>query len=634
MRSRVVGSLFGGFLALSAATAAPLKFDVRPLATQPRPAAPEWVEVRLTSTAAHLLEGVLELNLLDDGATSLIFRTQELALITGPRVFRLLLPTPPRASLGLEREVHARFLGRNGTFDLGRFPLHIRSRAAHPLVLAIGRTNVRVDEAATRLWQSLRPERFAPQTVLSSWESIVTTPVFIEPEDFPADPLTWCAFDTVMLDPEVFGRLKEKSLAALGQWLAAGGSVALFAPASLDAAHVETLRVWLLADPRTKHSQLEFDFDGRVQNRDAAPILAHVGLGRLVIFARVPETPEEFESAEWLRASHFLWKVRGELALTIESDRRWKIDGEGWWAVTLGRAANATGSDAYERSLIARELIQALLPKTVRIIPLPVIIGILFAFIVVVGPVDYFLLGKLRLRKFTWIVFPLVSIAFTVLTMQLASRYLGTNTHHGTFVLTDLGVDGRPVRESRYELVLPPRPEMIMRETQRAFAVAMPGSDYDRESSAAPAVLDGQYPARYTFRFSARQWTPHLRRVTSLTNASDESRVNWDAFDGSQSDLQRAVSGMGGSSGCAFAVLHAGQVLIDTPGPFSNEFLARITFPQNHTIHPLLSQLSPTGAGSFDDLTLLDRKGARTVVIATRREGSDIYAWRRLYSLP
>lgn len=625
MWARIAWSLIACSVSIvaDAAAAGPLKLEVRPLATQPRPVAPEWVEVRLTSSATHLLEGVLELNIVDDGATSLISRTQELDLTTGPRVFRLLLPTPARAALGLEREVGARFLGRSGTLELGRFPLHTRIRAAHTLVLAVGRTNLRAGDSTTRLWQSLRPERFAPKTALASLESVSTTPVFIEPEDFPADPLTYCAFDTVVLEPEVFGRLKEKPLTALGQWLAAGGSVALFGLASLDEAHVEPLRAWLLSDPQTRRFEFEFDAAGRVHTRGAAPILAHVGLGRLVVFARLPETPEEFDTAEWRRATAFLWKVRGEFATAIEREGQWKPADR-----------QTLRNESYERSQIGTELTQALLPKTVRVIPLPVIIGILVIFIIVVGPVDYLLLGKLRLRKLTWIVFPLVSVAFTVLTMKLAAHYLGTNTHHGTFVLTDLGADGQALRETRYELILPPRPQTLVRETQHAFTIAVPGSEYDSDIKSEPAVIDGQYPARYAFRFPAQQWTPHLRRVTSLSSASDESRVDWAAFAGSQYDLDFAVSGMRGSSGCTFAVLHRGQVRIDAAEPLSSAFFARITFPQKHTIHPLISQLSPTGGGSFDDLAMLDPEDTRTVVIAMRREGRDIYAWRRLYSFP
>src|SRR5688572_8951095 len=184
-----IAALLGcwALLELAAAGAGPLQLEVRPLATPPRPAGPEWIEARLTSSVTHLLEGMLELNVVDEGASTVITRTQELALTTGPRVFRLLLPMPANASFGLTRHVDARFLTQSGTLDLGRFPVHTRGRSAHTFVLAIGRPALRVDEDATRLWQSLRPERFAPKTTPASLETVATVPVFLEPDDFPTE---------------------------------------------------------------------------------------------------------------------------------------------------------------------------------------------------------------------------------------------------------------------------------------------------------------------------------------------------------------------------------------------------------------------------------------------------------------
>src|SRR5687768_11876742 len=222
--SPTIAALLGGWalLEVAAAGAGPLQLEMRPLTTTPRPTGPEWIEVRLTSRATHLLEGVLELNVVDDGASTVITRTQELALTTGSRVFRLLLPMPANASFGLTRHLDARFLTQSGALDLGRFPVHMRGRTAHTFVFGIGRTTLGVDEDATRLWQSLRPERFAPKTTPAPLETVATTPVFLEPDDFPTEPLPYCVFDTVMLGPGVFGRLKEKSAVALGQWLEAG----------------------------------------------------------------------------------------------------------------------------------------------------------------------------------------------------------------------------------------------------------------------------------------------------------------------------------------------------------------------------------------------------------------------------
>src|SRR6185295_8835289 len=103
---------------------------------------------------------------LDDGSPAFTYRTQELALTTGTRAFRLLLPISslPLTSYALDRDVQVRFLVKGGaTWDLGKFPLHPRLRMERSLVLAFGRSGLHADESSARLWQSLRLERFAPE---------------------------------------------------------------------------------------------------------------------------------------------------------------------------------------------------------------------------------------------------------------------------------------------------------------------------------------------------------------------------------------------------------------------------------------------------------------------------------------
>ena len=187
------GAVWLSLLALliaDACVAAPLEAELRPVVMQPRTGAPEWIDVRLTSASTSLLEGTLELTALDDGSPAFVYRTQELALTTGTRAFRLLLPISslPLTSYTLDRDVQVRFLVKGGAaWDLGKFPLHPRLHMERSLVLAFGRSGLHADEASARLWQSLRLERFAPEKPASTPYGFITTPVMIEPDDFPAD---------------------------------------------------------------------------------------------------------------------------------------------------------------------------------------------------------------------------------------------------------------------------------------------------------------------------------------------------------------------------------------------------------------------------------------------------------------
>lgn len=611
----------------SASAAAPLKAELRALTAQPRAGAPEWIDVRLTSASPQLLEGMLELTALDDGSTAFVYRTQELALTTGARAFRLLLPAPVLANQTFDRDVQVRFLAKGGAaWDLGKFPLHSRLRMERTLVLAFGRKGLAASEASTRLWQSLRLERFAPEKTNTLVDTFITSPIMFEADDFPLDPLIYCAFDAALFESPAFAALKEKQREALGHWLESGGSICVFATDPLSSAHVETLRTWLRADPAVKVP--EFDPEGRAQTDGNGIILARVGLGRLVV---ITQPTEDFDAPAWRRVTAFLWKLRDEQAEAVERDGHWsKTD--------AGAQSNWQNSPAYLRNQLASELTEKLLPKTVRVIPLPVILAILIGFIVAVGPLDYFVLGKLRARKFTWVLFPLVSVGFTVLTMKLAEHYLGTNTHRGAFILTDIGADGRVLRETRCELVLPAKPQTLTRETQHAFAAPLAVQAYSTSGGERlrGAVFEGQYPARYTLRFPLAQWTPQMIRASSAGGGADDSGVNWAAFDPAavgQQKYAEVAHAMQAASRCSFAFAKGGTSFVGIPGELSAEFLSRLTFTPE--FNPSLTLPSPGTMGPLDDLSVVERSDShRLVVIATRREGAEIHVWRCIYPLP
>ena len=602
-----------------AAHAAPLKIELHALAAQPRPEAPEWIDVRFDSASSRLLEGVLELTVVDDGARPFVYRTPELALTTGPRTMRLLLP-PPHSARVMDRDVQARLVRKGGdAIELGKFTLHPGRRAERSLVLAVGRTGLRSGEGGAGLWQSLRVERFAPEKPAATMEGFATAPVFIEPDDFFAEPLAYCAFDAVLLEPGAFAAMKQRPRDALGQWLAAGGSVCVFASDPLDAAHIETLRAWLRADPAAPVP--EFDADGRVQPLAEGAILARAGLGRLVVVTRAPEG--DADARGWRRAAAFLWQFRSAQADAIERDGKWQN-------AEVPKTNDWQHTSRYVRSHISEGITEALLPKSVRVIPLPLILAILVGFIATVGPVDYFVLGKLRARRFTWVVFPLISVAFTLVTMKLATHFLGTNTHHAALILTDLGADGRALRETRCELILPSRSQELVRDTQRAFAAPVP---HDNERGNPGMEFDGQYPARYAFRAPLTQWKPRIVRVSSFGEGADDSGINWDAFQAGSGTPAEWAAAMSGERSDSFAFLIRGEHKVSIAGPLQGELLSHLTFtPAYNTV---FARTEPAGIGPLDDLALLEREDAHhAVVIAMRREGSTIHAWRRLYFIP
>ena len=63
------------------------------------------------------------------------------------------------------------------------------------------------------------------------------------------------------------------------------------------------------------------------------------------------------------------------------------------------------------------------------------------------------MLGLLRMRRLTWILFPVVTIAFAVFTLFLSRWYLGTNDSRQAIEINDIVKGGTTARRTRIELL-------------------------------------------------------------------------------------------------------------------------------------------------------------------------------------
>jgi hypothetical protein len=415
---------------ISARAAELLRAEVHPIALRSRAQAPEVIEVKLTSTATGLLEGPLEFTLIDGGTTLCRYRTQELALSPGTQSFRFMLP------LGMGREASAgceaglRFLNKRGAIELGKFPIETRLNEERVLTIAVSKPRLAGPQRELSLWQSLRLERFQPGERSSS--AFATAPVFLETEDFPASPLAFCAYDIVLLDGEGFTLLREKHLAALARWVLGGGSLCVRSDEAMKPEHRQFISELLAADGH--ELKIEFDSTGRLNlPGDDGLLLARPGLGRLVLTTLSLETEKDFEQPIWRKVATFLWKFRAEQAEQVLKTGEWKM--------VWGNTSNS--KHVSEQT----ELSNLLMPGTVRLVPFGWIIAILAGFIIVIGPLDWFVLGRLKMRRYTWVLFPCVSAGVTIFTVWLAGQYMGRHSHRAALTVTDFGRDGQALRE-------------------------------------------------------------------------------------------------------------------------------------------------------------------------------------------
>jgi len=606
------------------ARAASLRAEFSPLTLRPRTNAPAIFDLTLYHSGAGLLEGVVEVDFEVGGDLAFRQRTAELTLAPGRQSVRLI--TPPLPLQGYRAtEAHLRFLAKSGTLDLGRFPVVAELRSLRSSVVAVcdGRG---IGGRGPALWQSLRRESLFPSAV-NVGNVLATAPVFLPSEDFPANPLAFFAYDLVLLDGDGLAQLREKQLAALTRWVEAGGSLCVLPGRGLKDGHAEFLRTLTAATPSAAGRIAE---TGEWQPDDTQPRLLHVGLGRVVLAPRPADGA--LADAAWKRAAGFLWRMRRSISEQF-------IAGSGW---NLARVEWLESSENETRHNQLGELLQALRPASTRLISPGLLALILGGFLIAVGPGDWFLLGALRRRRWTWIVFPLVAAGCTWLVIDAAGRTLGRTDQRGALVVTDVGSGGRVLRESRFELLLTARNREVRTEFHNAFAVpsglGTGRNNFSDNATTEPLSFAGTVPARYTVRQQLRQWTPQFNRVTSLESARPSGiALPWPEIEAALAEvgdpsfrLRAIFSERTDCSVFLFSGEGSPQVLNSpTVVPRGLDELCR--GPRSGLAN-LFSGTAPDAGGDAADLTLFDPSDPREwLLVISRKTPDGVQLFRRLF---
>ncbi len=607
-------------VAAPVAEAAALRAEVLPLATRTRSGAPSLVEVKLRLSGAGLVQGRLELSLSRYGTVAAVVRSHELAVPASGLSLRMILPPLPGDG---EVTVAARLLTADGAIPAGESDLWSLPGGGQNFVTAVVSPPTVRGGGEARLWQALRLERFADESKmhLANWS---TSPAFLEPADLPEAALAWCVFDLVLLEGDSFARLRRRQLDALVQWVEGGGSVFIGAAGSLSPEHLAALHRLVPHPPGG--GSLERDGDGKLVAPPQPVILSRPELGRCVLAPGLPQRSVDFASVEWREAAAFLWKVN---AARFEQIRR-----DGFAVGTTYRSS--AGSREWDQMLAQR--LEAFLPRSVRMLPLGVIAGILAGFALAVGPGEWFVLGSLRLRRWTWLVFPLSAAAFTGATVLAANHYLGRSDHRAAIVISDLGRGGRVLRESRFEMWMAGENRAHLAELTRTLIVPTAlGSRMGPYAlpRAEPPLYEGQHPLRFTFRRELKQWEPRVQRTFTFDAAPSADGIDWDAVtaaDLAAAERPTALFARQAHTGAfAIHIYHRGERTSDASGPeiYWDQYLSS---REQGLIGTVISAISPSGDARGADLAIHDPGDPREwLVVALSVSGDTLQIRRRLY---
>ncbi len=399
-------------------------------------------------------------------------------------------------------------------------------------------------------------------------------------------------------------------------WILAGGSCCLVGDGELPGPLAEMVARARLADPEPA--------DGA----GAAHLRLRYGLGRLVVAKPDGEEGQGSaaeKKAAWAATSAFLWKMRCTWANAIARSGTWgrpTVDSQG--RPVHGQRNWNRGYRSIMR--LDGELTQLLWPEHVHAVPFAIILAVFVVFILLIGPGEWFLLGWLRARRFTWLVFPALAILCTWAMAWISRLYLGSNDVRQKLEIVDVGAGGMILRRNRFELLFTGATRQVEDEVHDALRSPLANGRSSQSPSgdsgpARAAEYHGSLPGQYHFTQTIAQWTPTLVRESSLSAPPLPWPLDLDGIrqpgdvDGFAQKWLAA-----GSRTAAVVLLRAGrdaqrwgdQGLLNMLQFADRRSYAEADLFTMVTIHPkegafaLIGRMSPAGGALYDDLPILD----------------------------
>ena len=307
-------------------------------------------------------------------------------------------------------------------------------------------------------------------------------------------------------------------------------------------------------------------------------------------------------------------------------------------------------------------------------VPTSVITLILAGYVLTIGPVDYFLLGWLRLRKYTWVVFPIVTICFTFLTIAVAHDYMSSEDTGGRLVITDIVDNGIPARQTVLEtLFLGAKTEIttnhksqLVVQAEDSFTTADWVNNYGtgpERKSDTPLNYSGHFPQNYTILQEVQQWSPVSLRTLSLEPEGVKlPSIDWSdstlvttlegnirlraALNQNQIPIHSAVIYHNGNQQALVGQLppafqagsgqQVGMIGDNIPGSRTlaiQQLLSYIpTASSNTGLFRIVSQIAPQGAGSLEDLAFWDSSDpSQWALVIMTTDGDEFQVYRKLY---
>jgi hypothetical protein len=618
--------------------------------------------------------GHLRLVIQEGGQTLITWRSPEWTVSQAPRSFDVLMPPLPIDAM--HAELTALPVWEEGSQQQPMPPLRLALAGNNERQLVLGWCAGAGGDRRSALAATSIQDVLASATP-REWTMDARVQVQLVPvERLPGEGLALCAYDLLALSADALNRLDAHQLQALVQWLHGGGALAIIAHGEQVAGPAAAM----LAGLGHESGMALLAGEDHLPSAGAAR-LARIGLGRLAVVQ-----PVFAGTAADRAAPLFLWRVRETWAASLahggaldaeELEKAQEAAGEAinqnysTYNVPVRHRHGAKGDEsATYPSFVSpsggvqdQALSQLLMPAGIGTVPFSLVAAIIIGFALAIGPGDWLLLGRFKAHRFTWILFPVLSIACTVLLMLLADRYLGGSEHRVRLAIIDQGAQGTVLRRDTIEEIFSGHARVVGSELEHSLwsplssgsnaGMSRMGNGAMNQEGDETKLVEGQMPVRFTAMQAVPQWSPSLRRALSFSpgGAGDVPPLNLDqeltpaqlpayaerlAGQHPGLVLMRWLGGdqqlIKGSMKDLMAATAAGSSESGTE--VDQGMLARLCCAPTAGWTALVGGIAPAGGDTLEDVPVYDTSDThRWLLVACLRQDTVVWMLRRIYTL-
>ena len=425
----------------------PLKVTVRREWEGARSSAPLSLRAFIKWDKSELLEGQLHVDAFLDETPLSRWTSPDTALSDSEQVIWFMTPRPLLEWQHQRYVLEAGFIGVNRSFEPEQLDVEVPVRRKRIMVVGIvvenrstTPTGLGSKESPTAFERPLTLQNFLAKEEVSELQVSLSR---VSPVDFPAESLRLLGLDALLLSHEMLDRMRPAQLDALRVWIMAGGSMALIQTGPLRS-ESRAFLTDLSCHEWTSESKLVRVIPS--ETRVYSP-----GLGQVIV---VPQAIAG-DSPEWARVAHLLLRVDPDRSSRMVRHSKLSLrDPDRFEKMPNVTQIEQAGVGALEPQprFNLNQLTEQLMPSSIRGMPFWLATSVLGGCLLIVGPGDYLLLGWLKRRRWTWVLFPAVALGFTGWMAQLAAEHNGRNDSRNWICVVDVTPENEVVRTSRLEL--------------------------------------------------------------------------------------------------------------------------------------------------------------------------------------